>query len=157
NKGGAITHRVVTSILIGGHRSTESLLVTNLGRMSMILGMKFLQEHNPRVDWEHREVTFSRCRHTRNQRVKVCEEEVNLLLQPRLENEAILPDVHMDDGWDQEDSFINWIDLQDQDLRNMVHDILGISKKVKEHLVEQPAEGTQDKEYWSKFVPPEFH
>ncbi|KZT11857.1 uncharacterized protein LAESUDRAFT_623863, partial [Laetiporus sulphureus 93-53] len=47
NKGGAITHR--------------SLLVTNLGRMSMILGMKFLQEHNPRVDWEHREVTFSRC------------------------------------------------------------------------------------------------
>ncbi|KZT12110.1 uncharacterized protein LAESUDRAFT_641452, partial [Laetiporus sulphureus 93-53] len=24
-----------------------SLLVTNLGRMSMILGMKFLQEHNP--------------------------------------------------------------------------------------------------------------
>ncbi|KZT07746.1 uncharacterized protein LAESUDRAFT_772260, partial [Laetiporus sulphureus 93-53] len=45
NKGGAITHRVVTSILIGGHRSTESLLVTNLGRMSMILGMKFIQEH----------------------------------------------------------------------------------------------------------------
>ncbi|KZS99858.1 uncharacterized protein LAESUDRAFT_623058, partial [Laetiporus sulphureus 93-53] len=39
NKGGAITHRC----------------------MSMILGMKFLQEHNPRVDWEHREVTFSRC------------------------------------------------------------------------------------------------
>ncbi|KZT01814.1 uncharacterized protein LAESUDRAFT_635580, partial [Laetiporus sulphureus 93-53] len=44
NKGSAITHHVVTSILIGGHRSTESLL-----------------EHNPRVDWEHREVTFSRC------------------------------------------------------------------------------------------------
>ncbi|KZT05498.1 uncharacterized protein LAESUDRAFT_630879, partial [Laetiporus sulphureus 93-53] len=41
NKGGAITHRVVTSILIGKHRSTE--------------------KHNPRVDWEHREVTFSRC------------------------------------------------------------------------------------------------
>ncbi|KZT01829.1 uncharacterized protein LAESUDRAFT_663169 [Laetiporus sulphureus 93-53] len=36
NKGGTITHR--------------SLLITNLGHMSMILGMKFLQEHNPRVD-----------------------------------------------------------------------------------------------------------
>lgn len=157
NKGGAITHHVITSILIGGHRLTESLLITNLGRMSMILGMKCLQEHNPKVDWEHREVTFSRCRHTTKQQVRVSEEKVNLLSQPRLKDEAILPDIHKNDGWDQEDNFINWIDLQDQDLCNMVHDILGISKKEKEHLVEQPAEEIQDKKYWFKFVPPEFH
>ncbi|KZS99916.1 uncharacterized protein LAESUDRAFT_623352, partial [Laetiporus sulphureus 93-53] len=43
------------------NKGDASLLVTNLRCMSMILGMKFLQEHNPRVDWEHREVTFSRC------------------------------------------------------------------------------------------------
>ena len=61
NSGGAIIHEVEVNIYFKGHVERVRMDICNLGKMEVILGMPWLQAHNPEIDWEKGEVKMMRC------------------------------------------------------------------------------------------------
>jgi len=61
NSGGRITHKVECNVYYRRHQERIKFNVCNLGRMEVILGMSWLAEHNPEIDWEKGEVKMTRC------------------------------------------------------------------------------------------------
>jgi len=61
NSGERITHKVECNVYYRGHQERMKFDVYNLGRMEVILGMPWLAEHNPEIDWEKGEVKITRC------------------------------------------------------------------------------------------------
>ena len=55
---GPITHIVKVPIEIGNHREIATLQVANLQNHEIILGMAWLKEPNPSIDWEKEKITF---------------------------------------------------------------------------------------------------
>lgn len=53
NKAGSITHDVTCTIGIADKESAERLLVTDTGKANIILGLPWLKENNPEIDWTH--------------------------------------------------------------------------------------------------------
>ncbi|KAI3601660.1 reverse transcriptase-rnase h-integrase [Moniliophthora roreri] len=51
NKIGWITHTITVDISIGDREMTETLFISGLGPERMILGLPWLQDHNPDIDW----------------------------------------------------------------------------------------------------------
>ena len=43
------------------HSKRMLLAVSGLGKQSLILGYDWLKDHNPRINWEKREVEMTRC------------------------------------------------------------------------------------------------
>ena len=52
NKKGMIKSYVDLEFIIDDRKFTERLLVTGLGRQKIILGLPWLIEHNPKIDWK---------------------------------------------------------------------------------------------------------
>jgi hypothetical protein len=52
NANGQITHRVLLDTTIAGQRQTLSLLVTGIGRQSIILGLPWLIKENPDINYQ---------------------------------------------------------------------------------------------------------
>ena len=52
NVAGKITHETRVKYQIGNQDFDEWFLITKLGDQSMILGMPWLKDHNPRIDWQ---------------------------------------------------------------------------------------------------------
>ena len=52
NKKGTIRSYVNLDFTIDDRKFTERLLVTGLGRQKIILGLLWLMEHNPKIDWK---------------------------------------------------------------------------------------------------------
>jgi len=61
NSGGAITHQVEVNVYYKSHVERIRIDVCNLGRTDVILGMPWLQIHNPEINWETGEVKMTRC------------------------------------------------------------------------------------------------
>jgi len=61
NSVGAITHQVEANMYYKGHVERMRMDVYNLGKTDIILGMLWLQAHNPEINWETREVKMMRC------------------------------------------------------------------------------------------------
>ena len=61
NSGGAITHQVKVNVYYKNHIERMRMDVCNLGRTDIILGMPWLQAHNPEINWETGEVRMTRC------------------------------------------------------------------------------------------------
>ena len=61
NSGEAITHEVEVNIYFKGHAERVRMDICDLEKTEMILGMPWLQAHNPEIDWEKREVKMTRC------------------------------------------------------------------------------------------------
>jgi len=61
NSGGAITHQVKVNVYYKNHIERMRMDVCNLGRTDIILGMPWLQAHNPEINWETEEVRMTRC------------------------------------------------------------------------------------------------
>ena len=61
NSGGLITHEVEVNLYFEGHVERVRMDVCNLGKTEVILGMPWLQAHNPEIDWEKGEVKMMRC------------------------------------------------------------------------------------------------
>ena len=59
NKKGLISHYIRCQVQIGNHTSWQSFLVADIGRQDLIIGMSFLREHNPEIDWKNRQLEFS--------------------------------------------------------------------------------------------------
>jgi len=61
NSGEAITHQVEVNVYYKSHVERMRMDVCNLGKTDMILGMPWLQAHNPEINWETGEVKITRC------------------------------------------------------------------------------------------------
>src|SRR5215471_21792583 len=55
-----------------GHSERATFAVTEIGDQDLILGLPWLREHNPEVDWETGEVKMSRC----PSKCRTCRDEV---------------------------------------------------------------------------------
>jgi len=61
NSGGAILHEVEVNLYFKGYVERVRMDVCNLEKTEVILGMPWLQAHNPKIDWEKEEVKMMRC------------------------------------------------------------------------------------------------
>ena len=61
NSGGSITHEVEVNLYFKGHVERVRMDVCDLGKTEVILGIPWLQTHNPEIDWEKGEVKMTRC------------------------------------------------------------------------------------------------
>jgi len=61
NSAGAITHQVEANMYYKGHIERMRMDVCNLGKTDVILGMPWLQAHNPEINWKTGEVKMTRC------------------------------------------------------------------------------------------------
>lgn len=103
NESGSITEVLEVVLRYRDHSETAVFAVTNLGRQDIILGLTWLREHNPEVDWKTEEVKMSRCPN----HCHTCQHEVNEERKERLVEAAKIrtcragpmpsPDVDMED------------------------------------------------------------
>jgi len=61
NSVGAIIYQVKVNMYYKGHIERMRMDVYNLGKTDIILGMPWLQAHNPEINWKTREVKMMRC------------------------------------------------------------------------------------------------
>ena len=61
NKAGSITHVVRLWLKIAKHEEVVSFTVMDLGPKDVILGIDWLRQHNPEVNWTKGEVEFLQC------------------------------------------------------------------------------------------------
>jgi len=61
NSGGAITHQVKVNMYYKSHVERIRMDVCDLGKTDVILGMPWLQAHNPEINWKTGEVKMMRC------------------------------------------------------------------------------------------------
>ena len=61
NEAGMIREAADIVLRYKDHSERAQFAVTKLGKQSMILGFTWLKEHNPKVDWQTKEVHMSRC------------------------------------------------------------------------------------------------
>lgn len=57
-EGPVITHQVTFLLKIGNHSETMSAYITNPCKYDLILGLPWLEKHNPFVDWREHTLTF---------------------------------------------------------------------------------------------------
>jgi Reverse transcriptase (RNA-dependent DNA polymerase)/Retroviral aspartyl protease len=60
-KSGLVTDYVEIQIKIGTHQEVILCAMLNLAKMDFFLGYDWLRKHNPEIDWEKKEINFSRC------------------------------------------------------------------------------------------------
>jgi len=61
NSGGAIIYQVEVNVYYKSHVERIRMNVYNLGKTDMILGILWLQTHNPEINWKTEEVKMMRC------------------------------------------------------------------------------------------------
>ncbi|CAK5283524.1 unnamed protein product [Mycena citricolor] len=61
NISGWITHYVNLRMRIGPHVETLTFLLMCLGKARIFIGLDWLMEHNPEVDWQEQTMRFSPC------------------------------------------------------------------------------------------------
>ena len=64
NRDGTISEVAVLDMAIGDHREKVVFVVTDIGEEDVIIGLDWLREHNPEVDWERGSLRLSRCPET---------------------------------------------------------------------------------------------
>ena len=104
---------------IGTYKIKNYFYVTNLGDKDMILGYKYLYEHNPTINWRTGEWEFSRCPDScnayRTRKIRGLEAGIDELHLPKdLPYESPLDDLGDEDSVNP---IINWVDIDDPDQR----------------------------------------
>ena len=62
NLHGCVTHQVQLCIAVQGHVCLKWFFITNLGKSKkMIIGIDWLKEHNPSIDWAKGSLKFNQC------------------------------------------------------------------------------------------------
>ena len=56
---GPVTHMTKVPMDVSSHRELETFQVANLQNHEVILGMPWLREHNPTIDWNDKRITFN--------------------------------------------------------------------------------------------------
>lgn len=56
---GCITHLSKTTLIINGHSETMLLFVTSLAYFDIVLGLPWLESHNPEINWKEGNICFN--------------------------------------------------------------------------------------------------
>ena len=86
NEAGSISEIVDLILRYRDHSERATFAVTNLGKQDIILGLTWLREHNPEVDWQSGEVKMSRCLN----HCRTCQHEANTERKIRIAEEVKL-------------------------------------------------------------------
>jgi len=76
NSAGAIIYQVDANMYYKGHIERMRMNVCDLGKTDIILGMTWLQAHNPEINWETGEVKMTRCPPLYGRNTRLKEEKV---------------------------------------------------------------------------------
>jgi len=76
NSAGAIIYQVEANVYYKGHVERMRMNVCDLGKTDIILGMTWLQAHNPEINWETEEVKMTRCPPLYGRNTRLKEEKV---------------------------------------------------------------------------------
>jgi len=76
NSAGAITHQVEANVYYKGHIEKMRIDMCDLGKTDIILGMPWLQAHNPKIIWKTGEVKIMRCPPLCGRNTRLKEEKV---------------------------------------------------------------------------------
>ena len=76
NSAGAIIYQVDANMYYKGHIERMRMNVCDLGKTDIILGMTWLQAHNPEINWETGEVKMTRCPRLYGRNTRLKEEKV---------------------------------------------------------------------------------
>ena len=82
NEAGYIKEVVELQVSYKGHRERAILHVTNLGSSKIILGLPWLRQHNPSIDWTTGDVKMDRCPKTCGHDIKAARKTRNLKKRP---------------------------------------------------------------------------
>lgn len=130
------------------------MLVTDIGRKDMIIGLAFLRRHNPEIDWATGEWRFTRCPESCAPRARknntVSQEEVDELDLPQ----SVSWDDPLDSiGEDDPDNqHINWICTDEPDDLELAQIIAEITGKADQGFEEDPDDDL-DVINWKSKVP----
>ena len=61
NSVGSITHKATLIMIHKGHREKVTFKICDLGKVNLIISYTWLKKHNPEIDWNTREIEFTRC------------------------------------------------------------------------------------------------
>ena len=75
NSTGVITHQAEVNMYYKGHVKRMRMNMCNLGKTDIILGILWLQAHNPEINWETGEVKMTRCPPLCGRNIKLKEEK----------------------------------------------------------------------------------
>ena len=81
NKKGMIRSYVDLEFTIDDRNFTERLLVMGLGRQKIILGLPWLMEHNPKINWKTRNMEWPKPRQTPDW-AKICQKSNENQMKP---------------------------------------------------------------------------
>ena len=76
NSAGAIIYQVEANVYYKGHVERMRMNVCDLGKTDIILGMTWLQAHNPEINWKTGEVKMTRCPPLYGRNTRLKEEKV---------------------------------------------------------------------------------
>jgi hypothetical protein len=156
NKSEQITDAIRCYLEIETHKSKNQILVTDLGSKDMILGMSFLQCHNPEIDWAGGEWKFSMCPETCANEPR--KKQHNYVSHEELEELEILQDGPWEQTLDKigesdsKNPQINWIDKDDPDELRLAEVIAAMSEKD----IERDDDNTGDSVNWRPLVTKEL-
>jgi len=119
NKTGQISKVIDILLRYKTHSEKMLLAIFRLGKQSLILGYNWLKDHNPKIDWEKKEVEMTRCplrceggctlwkEQTRQKRIELwalrsCRDGPAPLLQEELDLEEIPPQTYSP-NWEPRD------------------------------------------------------
>jgi len=115
----AITYQVKVNIYYKNHIERMRMDICNLGKTNMILGMLWLQAHNPEINWETGEVKTMRCLPLYNrtgQKGRLKEKEA-ILEEKKIMRYAI----DNKEGWEKEEEVeVNYRKIEEMVLRKFL-------------------------------------
>ena len=164
NKKGLITHYARCQVRIGNHTSWQSFLIAEIGHHDIIIGMSFLREHNPEIDWKEQKINFTRCpTECAPNYLDIQEEDLDQLEIPRLE--VVAQDQYGDlERGDRDDpeTFMHYMTHSDDpDARILRNDpdayMAQYGKRDKNPVMANAPEVGKPDDAWKDTVPKHYH
>ena len=66
NNAGKVTHYTTLQLAIGQHKTTTQFAITDIDDQDVIIGIDWLRNHNPHINWRQGTITLHCCRHKNN-------------------------------------------------------------------------------------------
>ena len=155
NQHGQIRDSVRAYLEIGSHKSSNQMLVTDLGNKDMIIGMTYLRRHNPEIDWAAGEWRFTRCPETCGHRARksqrISQDEVDALEMQRWKPWDD-PLYHLGEDC-PENPYINWLSTDQPVELEVVEIVASMTAKNMDYFDD---DDTSDSDNWKSLVPKEF-
>jgi hypothetical protein len=143
---GKITQYVDATMNLNGHQTRERFYVADLGQDDIIIGIKWLKEHNPEINWITEELRFSRCKHS--------PEKTANIQALRLGVELTEED---DDSEEEEDLTPEEQPEEGEDVYEVFDEDLCIKIAVAERLLIEEGDPEREEKTFEELIPKEFH